>query len=83
MGCLLVSCYPGDAQRNLQEVEDSPDVVISGEGPEQLHHSGQVLLSTRYWEDKGQRVSNNHTQNPLSLLLRPLPEFYVLFLLGT
>lgn len=29
-----------------QEVEGSPDVVIPGEGPEKLHHRGQVLLST-------------------------------------
>lgn len=56
MGCLLlVSCYPGDGQRDSQEVEGSPDVVIPGEGPEQLHHRGQVLLSTRQREDKNIR----------------------------
>jgi hypothetical protein len=53
MGCLLlVFCYPGDGQRDSQEVEGSPDVVIPGEGPEKLHHRGQVLLSTRQREDK-------------------------------
>lgn len=76
MGCLLVSCYPGDGQRrNSQEVEDSPDVVISGEGSKQLHYSGQVLLSTRQREDKSQRVSTNDTHNPLSFLIRLLPGF--------
>ena len=29
------------------EVQEGPDVVVPGEGPKQLHHSGQVLLSTR------------------------------------
>lgn len=40
---LLPRALAGDSQ----EVEDSPDVVIPREGPEQLYHSGQVLLSTR------------------------------------
>lgn len=68
MGCLLlVSCHPGDGQRDSQEVEDSPDVVISSEGSEQLHHGGQILLSTRHrGKTKGQRVSTSHTQDPLS-----------------
>lgn len=47
-------------------MEDSPDVVISGEGPEQLHHSGQVLLSTRQREDK--RSEGQHQPHSESLV---------------
>lgn len=71
MGCLLlVSCHPGDGQRHSQEVEDSPHVVIPGEGPEEFHHGGQVLLSTRQRKDK--RSEGHHQSHP-EPLVTPYP----------
>lgn len=36
--------------RDSPKVQEGADVIIPGEGPEQLHHFCHVLLSTRPWE---------------------------------
>ena len=52
------------------KVQEGPDVVVPGEGPKQLHHSGQVLLSTRREGETG-RV----TLHPPQPLRPPGPSF--------
>lgn len=47
------------------EVQEGPDVVVPGEGPKQLHHSGQVLLST------GREGETGHVTLHLPQPLRP------------